>query len=149
MARKVEENVDPVAADLLGQLFVVQPTGISPDRRGGLKADRHLVFGDAVGVAHGFASAAVEVLQGPDQEVPDGVPAKIGGDEPDAKPAPGSRAFSCGRHPVRSGRGVQPVVLRVGRGEFGKGTWGQEKCRVNRKLLCTPGESGFNCKARR
>ncbi len=48
MAGKVEEHVDPVRADLLGQSRVACADHVSPERRGGLKPRHDVVLNDPV-----------------------------------------------------------------------------------------------------
>ena len=85
------------------------------------KRSRQVVVKDAVGIADGFALAAVEVFQAANQEIAHRMPAEIGGDEAQAEAALGVANVPMWPPGGAKRCGVSAVVLGVGRGEVGEG----------------------------
>ena len=118
VARQVEEDVDPVGADLLGQPLVAHADHVAPLGRGGLKTMGQVVLDDPVGVADRLMLFLAEVLQDADQEIADGVPAQIGRDEAQAQPAIAIADVLVLRQGAAQRRGVPALVLGMGFGQF-------------------------------
>ena len=72
---EVEEDVDPVVADLLGQPLVGPAENVPPVRRGGAESGRDVIRSRPVVLTDRRGLPAVKVLEKADDEVRDGVAA--------------------------------------------------------------------------
>ena len=131
MSRQIEQDVDPVRPDLLGQPLVADAEHIAPLGRGGLQTASQIVFAGAVGVADGLdlllaEAFLVEVLQHADQEIADRVPPQIGRNEAQAEPPVAGRIANpryfrrLRRRRVTQRRRVPAIILGMGFGQFGQ-----------------------------
>ena len=102
VAGQVEEDVDLVGADLLGEPLVgkadtsrqtVPPPGSGPSA----------IRLNAVRVADDLALVTIQVLQDADQKVSDWMPAEVGGEETDAQPPIWVAVVAAGSQVLRSG----------------------------------------------
>ena len=85
VAREVEEDVDPVGADLRGERIVVEPDDVVPLVRRRREPVGQVVAVGPVVIADHRERARVEVLEHADQEEADGMAAEVGGDESEAE----------------------------------------------------------------
>jgi hypothetical protein len=115
---EIEENVDPIAANSLGQLFVAPTGGFAPDRRGGLKPGGQLILDLPVAIANRLALFTIEVLHRADQKMPHGVMVEVGRNESHAKSAQRITVVLV-RPPMASQRrGVPSVEFGMGRNQL-------------------------------
>ena len=110
---EIDENVDPVLADHLGEPLVRQ-AHVRPPYVGGSPA----TLGDRVGnvlrgVAEDLEMPMIVRFQQRQQKSPDGVQAEIGRDVADAQAAVGRTVVGVGPDRLRQRRGVLAVPAEV------------------------------------
>src|SRR5699024_8322197 len=101
-----DEDVDVVAADLIGELLVGEGEGVAPAVGEGLEFARDVVGAGDAGVADDFEAGYVVVCEERAEEACGGVMAEIGGDVTDAKLAAGGAVVGVSLDACGEGSGV-------------------------------------------
>ena len=89
VAGEVDEDVDLIVADLIGEGVVVEGDCVLPMMREGFEALGDCVGVESVGIAEGFDAIGIVMGEEVLDEVADGMGAEIGGDVADAEGARG------------------------------------------------------------
>ena len=85
VAREVEQDVDPIAADLRGERVVGEPGDVAPVVGTCREPMGIIVAIDPVVIADHLERPSIEVLEHADEEIADGMAAKVGRDESQAQ----------------------------------------------------------------
>ena len=81
MAGKIEQDIDLVGSNLLGQHFVIHADDVAPDGCNRLEASRSIIVNAVVVIADGCNMTTIQIFEGPDQKVAYRVVSEVGRDE--------------------------------------------------------------------